>query len=85
MRSKKYNTKGLRIWNEDIAEAVKEKKQAYLKLMDSPNDQDRKIDYKRKSAIVKRKVRQIKRNSWEKYVSELEHTSKEDKIEHTKS
>ncbi|KAJ4441146.1 hypothetical protein ANN_10996 [Periplaneta americana] len=42
VRKKKYNTKGLRIWTEDIEEAVKERKQAYLKLMDSPNDQDRK-------------------------------------------
>lgn len=72
-RKKRNNNRGLKFWNEELKEIIENKKQAYLKMISSANEVELKIDYKRKSAIAKRKVRQIKRNSWDRYISEIEH------------
>jgi hypothetical protein len=62
----------LRIWNDEIAQYTKEKKQAYLKYVTTRSDVDR-TDYKRKSAIVKRETWKINREHWRKYVADLEY------------
>lgn len=72
-RKKSFNKRRLKYWDDEIKELIDNKKQAYLKLMNQPDNQDLRIDYKRKSAVVKKKVRQIKRDSWEQYISEIEH------------
>lgn len=71
-RNKNYNKKRLKVWNDDIAKLVKDKKDAYLKYLNLKTDENL-IEYKKLSAIVRREVRKIKRTSWEKYISDIEH------------
>ena len=52
-RSIRHTKKGLFICNEEIANLIKDKKEAYLKLLNE-NSQENKIEYKRRSAIAKR-------------------------------
>jgi hypothetical protein len=71
-RRRRYKNRGLSIWNDEIAQYIKEKKQAYLKYLNTRSDVDR-ADYKRKSAIVKRETLKINREHWRKYVADLEY------------
>lgn len=41
-------------------------------MINSPDNIELKIEYKKRSALVKRSVRQITRDSWDKYISEIE-------------
>jgi hypothetical protein len=71
-RRRRYKSRGLRIWNDEIAQYIKENKQAYLKYLNTRSDVDR-TNYKRKSAIVKRETRKINREHLRKYVADLEY------------
>jgi hypothetical protein len=50
-----YKNRGLRIWKDEIAQYINEKKQSYLKYLNTRLNVDR-ANYKRKSAIVKRET-----------------------------
>ena len=63
---------GLQIWNDDIEKIIKDKKTAYLKYLQLKTAES-KVEYKYRCALARREVRKIKRNSWEKYVSDIEH------------
>ncbi|KAJ4436804.1 hypothetical protein ANN_16936 [Periplaneta americana] len=71
-RKKNYKRRGLKIWNEDMANLTKMKKDAYRKYLNQKTN-DNLIDYKHKCAIVRREVRKIKRNSWDKYINDIEY------------
>lgn len=70
-RKKNYKRRGLKVWNEDMANLTKMKKDAYIKYLNQKTN-DNLIDYKHKCAIVRREVRKIKRNSWDKYINDIE-------------
>ena len=70
-RKKKLNNKSL-CWNEEIKQLIKEKKEAYLNFLSNRTDVNR-TEYKYRCALVRKAVRKHKRNSWEKYVADLEH------------
>lgn len=44
-----------------------------MKTLSNPNDLEYRIDYKRKSDLVKREVRKVKKENWERCVSEIEY------------
>jgi hypothetical protein len=54
-RKKRKHKRGLHIWNEEIANLIKNKKEAYLRYLNSHSVEDN-IEYKRLSAVVKRDV-----------------------------
>jgi len=60
------------LWNEDIKNLVESKKKAYLRHLTTRLETD-KIEYNRLAAIVKREKRKIKKQSWETFVSRIEH------------
>jgi hypothetical protein len=55
------------VGNNDLAVKTQAKKDAYLKSLNHPTDEN-KINYKQLSAVVKREVRKVKRQSWQKFV-----------------
>lgn len=71
-RNRRYKNRGLRIWNDEIAEHIRKKKEAYLKFLHTASSEDR-ADYKMKSAIVKRETRKLNREHWNRYVANLEY------------
>lgn len=71
-RKKNYKQRGLKIWNDELAKLISEKKKEYLNYLNKKTTESL-IEYKRKCAIVRREVRKIKRTTWEKYVSDIEH------------
>jgi dihydroneopterin aldolase len=50
----------------------KNKKEAFLRYLHSHSIEDN-IEYRRLSAVVKKEVRRVKRQSWETFVSRIEH------------
>jgi hypothetical protein len=62
----------LRIWNEEIETAIQEKKKAYLTYLQkrTPSAAEK---YKEQRNIAKKVVRQTNQQSWEKFISEIEH------------
>ena len=64
--------KYLKIWDEEMKNLIKEKKEAYNKWLNNKTMAD-KINYKRLVAIVRRESRKRKRMSWERFVSHIEH------------
>lgn len=72
-RKRKFRKrKGLRIWNEEIEKAIKEKKIAYNKYIQLSTPESY-TDYKSKRNYAKDLTRTAHQQSWEKYVSEIEH------------
>ena len=69
---RKYRRKYLKIWDDEIKDIIEDKKKAHKKWLSSQKLED-KIEYKRKTAIAKREVRKRKRESWSKFVTNLEH------------
>jgi hypothetical protein len=63
--------KGVRLWDEHIGKVVNDKREAFRRFL-STNILEYKIDYHRKRAIAKREVRRKHRESWERFVSQLE-------------
>lgn len=70
VRTKKPE-KSLRNWDPEIDQLCKEKRLAFRKWINSGKQEDR-LEYKRRSAMVKRKSRKIQRESWENFTSYLE-------------
>lgn len=71
-RKKRKKNKGLSIWNDEIAKLIQQKKLAYLRWLSTKLDND-KIEYKKLCAIVKREIRKIQNESWNTYLSNIEH------------
>jgi hypothetical protein len=70
---KRKNPKRLRIWNEEIETATREEKRLfniYTKKKRTPSAEGK---YKEKRNIAKKVVRQAHQQSWEKFISEIEH------------
>ena len=70
-RKKRRNKRRLILWNEDIKSLIENKKTVYLQYLTTRSETD-KIDYKRLVAIVKREIKEIKRQCWETFVSRIE-------------
>ena len=62
----------LRLWDEEMKTLIKEKRIAFRRWMRSKKEED-KSEYNRTAALAKRKARKLKRDSWEKFISYLEH------------
>lgn len=71
-RNKKLTKRGLSIWNEKIASLIKDKKEAYLKYLNSNSESDL-TEYRKRSALAKRETRKLHRQSWDRYISNLEY------------
>jgi hypothetical protein len=67
-REKRCYKRGLHVWNDELSATIKTKKEAYLQYINSRSEENR-INYKRLSTIAKRDIRKIRRQSWEKFVS----------------
>ncbi|XP_039280839.1 uncharacterized protein LOC111056792 [Nilaparvata lugens] len=67
----KKRKKGLKIWNEEISEAIRNKKKAYKQLLQSPTDQA-KQNYRIKRNIAKTIVRKAHEDSWDRFISGIE-------------
>lgn len=63
--------KRIRNWNPEIQKLVEEKQTAFRKWMSSKKLED-KIEYNRRSAIAKKKSRQIQRENWDNFTTFLE-------------
>lgn len=71
-RNKRRNKRCLHFWNEDIKSLVQNKKQLYLNYLNTRSDTDY-INYKKQCAIVKKEIRKLKRESWEKFIADIEY------------
>jgi len=71
-RKKRRHKRRLILWNEDIKNLIENKKKAYLRYLTTRYETD-KLEYKRLVATVKRETRKIKRQSWETFISRIEH------------
>lgn len=70
-KNKFRSKKGLRIWNPEIENAIKEKQKAYKQWLQQKNEESKQI-YKEKRNQAKTIVRNAHQNSWEKFISEIE-------------
>lgn len=70
-KKKLRSRKGLRIWNRNIEEAIKEKQEAYLQWLQQKTDLA-KEKYKEKRNKAKTIVREAHQQSWNKFISEIE-------------
>ncbi len=71
-KKKNVKKKGLYIWNEDLNEAIAEKKKLYLKWLANKDPQSLelyKIQCKKTKSLVKNAYKDI----WDKYISNIEH------------
>jgi len=69
---KKYRRKkGLRIWNEEIKNAIENKGKAYQKYLQYPNEENFEI-YKIKRNIAKTIVSKTHKESWDRFISGIE-------------
>lgn len=72
-RKKKIRSKkGLRIWNEEIANAIEEKKAAYHLYLQASTEENREV-YKNKRNRAKDIVRRAHDESWTTFISKIEH------------
>jgi len=69
---KRRHKRCLILWNEYIKNLIENKKKAYLRYLTTRSVTD-KLEYKRLMATVERETRKIKRQSWETFVSRIEH------------
>ena len=51
---------------------MQEKKKAYLRYLENRSTENL-VNYKKHTAIVKKEIRKLKRESWENFVSHIEH------------
>lgn len=72
LRNIRKKKKGLYIWNEELGREIEEKRHLYLKWMSRQRPED-KEQYQAQARVVKNLVRQAHRESWDKYVSNIEH------------
>ena len=71
-RKQYHKTRDLRIWNEDIAKAVKDKQAAYLNFLQKKTGEAEEL-YKTKRNFAKDIIRKAHQNSWDKFISDIEH------------
>ena len=72
-RNKTERTKGLRIWNEVIENAIKEKQNAYQNFLQRKCDKTEKAFKEKKKHKVKASVRTAHKMSREKFISKIVH------------
>ena len=66
------NKKGLRVWNEELLIAINEKQKAYIEFLQKNTQQARDLfTYKRNYS--KQLTRKVHRDSWGKFISDIEH------------
>lgn len=70
-KNKIRSKKGLKIWNTEIENAIKEKQKAYKQWLQQNNEESKHI-YKEKRNQAKTIVRNAHQRSWEKFISEIE-------------
>ena len=69
---KKYRRKkGLRIWNEEIKNAIENKRTAYQKYLQNPSEETFET-YKTKRNIAKTMVSKTHKESWDRFISRIE-------------
>ena len=71
-KKKRRHKRRLISWNEDMKNLIENKKKAYLSYLATRLETE-KIEYKRLVATVKSETRKIKRQTWETFVSKIEH------------
>ena len=65
------NWKWLRMWNDEIRQAIEEKKSSHSKYLQHKTVEYY-VEYKRHRAIVRKMTRRQRRDDWDKYVKTLE-------------
>ena len=69
---KKYRRKrGLKIWNEEIKNAIKNKRTTYLKYLQKPSEENFET-YKIKKNIAKIIASKTHKESWDRFISRIE-------------
>ncbi|HYS62000.1 MAG TPA: reverse transcriptase family protein [Gemmatimonadales bacterium] len=68
----KIGPKRIKNWDDEIQDLVRKKRLAFRKFMGSKKEADR-LEYQELSARVKRKSRRLQRDSWDNFVTFLEH------------
>lgn len=63
--------KRIRNWSPEMKQLVEEKRKAFRKWMSSRKVED-KVEYNKRSALVKRKARELQRESWDNFTTFLE-------------
>lgn len=72
-KKKKFRRRaGLRIWNDEIEQAIKEKQQAYLRTLQNNSEEIREI-YVEKRNRARAIVRRAHQESWDRLISNIEH------------
>ena len=71
-RKRRRNKRRLILRNEDFKNLIENEKKVYLRYLATRLETD-KLEYNRLAATVKRETRKIKRQSWETFVSRMEH------------
>ena len=71
-RCKRYENRGLRIWDDGTKKIIDATKQIYLKHLVLKTDQTRSL-YKLRCTFARRESTTIKRNGWNKCISDIEH------------
>ena len=61
----------MRIWSEEIEDAIKSKQKEYKKYINDPTEEN-KDRYKRKRNIAKQLVREAHKDSWERFIANIE-------------
>ena len=68
---KKYRRKkGLRIWNEEIKDAIENKRTTYQKYLQNPSEENFET-YKIKRNIAKTIVSKTHKESWDRFISRI--------------
>jgi hypothetical protein len=72
-KKEEYQKKqGLKIWNEETEAAINQKQKVYLNYLQKQTEQA-KNNYKTHRNTAKHKVRMAHQESWEKFISTIEH------------
>ena len=69
---RKRGPRRMKIWDENLKEAIRLKKKTYLKWIDTKKIEDH-IEYKRRRAIVRKLTRVYNNKGWEEFVKRLEY------------
>lgn len=72
MTNKIRRRKGLRMWNKEIEEPVKEKQKAYINLLQK-NTEEAKENYKEKRNYAKQITRRAQQEDWDQFITNAEH------------
>ena len=68
----RIGAKRIKNWDNEIQELIQKKRQAFRKFMSTKSEVDGE-EYRKQSAKVKRKSRKLQRESWENFITFLEH------------